>query len=80
MARCVEPATVWLLNRMSNDWADYGLRPALKAAGIYDPDSVKLREAVVPPPPAGSPRALDRRDRPPDRRRRAREERDHAVA
>ena len=35
-----EPATVWLLNRMSNDWADYGLRPALKAAGIYDPDTI----------------------------------------
>jgi putative membrane-bound dehydrogenase-like protein len=50
-----EPATLWLLNRMSNDWADYGLRPALKAAGIYDPDSLKLREAVVPPPPAGLP-------------------------
>jgi putative heme-binding domain-containing protein len=50
-----ELATVWLLNRMSNDWADHGLRPALKAAGIYDPDSITLREAVVPPPPAGLP-------------------------
>ena len=50
-----QPATVWLLNRMSNDWADYGLRPALKAAAIYDPDSVKLREAVVPPPPPDLP-------------------------
>src|SRR5262245_606434 len=28
-----EPATWWLLNRMSNDWKDYDLRPALKAAG-----------------------------------------------
>ena len=35
-----EQATVWLLNRMSNDWADHGLRPALKAAGIYDPDTI----------------------------------------
>ena len=26
-----EPATWWLLNRMSSDWADHGLRPALKA-------------------------------------------------
>ena len=50
-----EPATLWLLNRMSNDWADHGLRPALKAAGIYDPDSLTLREAVVPPPPADLP-------------------------
>jgi putative membrane-bound dehydrogenase-like protein len=50
-----EPATVWLLNRMSNDWADHGLRPALKTAGIYDPDTVTLREAVVPRPPADLP-------------------------
>jgi len=50
-----EPATLWLLNRMSNDWANHGLRPALKTAGIYDPDSLKLREAVVPPPAAGLP-------------------------
>ena len=45
-----EPATVWLLNRMSNDWADHGLRPALKAAGIYDPETLTLREVVVPQP------------------------------
>jgi putative membrane-bound dehydrogenase-like protein len=50
-----EPATVWLLNRMSNDWAEHGLRPALKAAGIYDPDTLTLREAVVPPPPPNLP-------------------------
>ena len=50
-----EPATWWLLNRMSNDWADYGLRPALKAAGIYDPESIALRPAVVPPAPPNLP-------------------------
>jgi len=50
-----EPATVWLLNRMSNDWADYNLKPDLKAAGIYDPEAVKLREVIVPPPPANLP-------------------------
>ena len=50
-----EPATVWLLNRMSNDWADHGLRPALKAAGIYDPDTLTLREVIVPRPPADLP-------------------------
>ncbi|MEP6919128.1 MAG: dehydrogenase, partial [Acidobacteriota bacterium] len=50
-----EPATLWLLNRMSNSWADYGLRPALKAAGIYDPETIKLTEAVVPKPAADLP-------------------------
>ena len=50
-----ESATLWLLNRMSNDWADHGLRPALKAAGIYDPDAITLREAVIPPAPADLP-------------------------
>ncbi len=50
-----EGATWWLLNRMSNDWADFGLRPALKTAGIYDPETITLREAVVPPPAADLP-------------------------
>jgi putative heme-binding domain-containing protein len=50
-----EPATWWLLNRLSNAWADHGLRPALKTAGIYDPESLVLREAVVPRPAADSP-------------------------
>ena len=50
-----EPATWWLLNRMSNDWKDYELRPALKAAGIYDPDTIELREIVTPKPAADAP-------------------------
>jgi putative membrane-bound dehydrogenase-like protein len=50
-----EPATWWLLNRMSNDWADHGLRPALKAAGIYDPETIVLRAAEVPRPAATVP-------------------------
>ena len=50
-----EPATLWLLNRMSSDWSDYGLRPALKAAGIYDPETITLKEAVVPRPAADLP-------------------------
>ncbi len=56
-----EPATWWLLNRLGSDWAapEYGLRPALKAAGIYDPDTIALKEVVVPPAPAGSAAALD---------------------
>jgi putative membrane-bound dehydrogenase-like protein len=50
-----EGATWWLLNRMSNDWEGYGLGPALKTAGIYDPDAIVLKESVVPPPPPGLP-------------------------
>ena len=50
-----EPATWWLLSRMSNDWSAFGLGPALKAAGIYDPEAIVLREAVVPPAAAGLP-------------------------
>jgi putative membrane-bound dehydrogenase-like protein len=62
MLRLAEPkspsrelATWWLLNRLSNDWADYGLRPALKAAAIYDPEAIVLREAIVPKPAADLP-------------------------
>jgi putative heme-binding domain-containing protein len=49
-----EIATFWLLNRMSNTWASHGLGPALKSAGIYDPDTIVLKEVVVPPPAAGT--------------------------
>lgn len=47
-----EAATWWLLGRLNNDWKDFGLGPALKTAGIYDPDAIVLREVVVPKPPA----------------------------
>jgi putative heme-binding domain-containing protein len=50
-----DPATWWLLNRMSNSWSDHNLRPALKAAGIYDPDAITLREMVVPRPATAGP-------------------------
>ncbi len=50
-----EAATWWLLNRVSNDWADHGLGPALKTAGIYDPESIVLQEVVVPPAAADLP-------------------------
>ena len=41
---------------MSNDWADHGLRPALKAAGIYDPDSIDAaRGRSCRRPPADLP-------------------------
>ena len=62
-----EPATVWLLNRMSGEWADYGLRPALKSSGIYDPEAIVLKEAVIPRPAADLPGTADRGRRQADR-------------
>jgi putative membrane-bound dehydrogenase-like protein len=50
-----EAATFWLLNRQSGDWATFGLKPALKAAGIYDPDAIVLKEAVIPKPTGDVP-------------------------
>jgi putative membrane-bound dehydrogenase-like protein len=50
-----ETAIWWLLNRMSNDWAEFGLGPALKTAGIYDPASIVLKEVVTPRPTAETP-------------------------
>ena len=69
-----EPATWWLLNRLSNSWADHGLRQALKTAGIYDPDAIVLREAIVPKPPADLPELSIDDDRPSQGRRGARED------
>jgi putative heme-binding domain-containing protein len=50
-----EMATWWLLNRMSNSWAAHNLAPALKAAGIYDPETIVLQAVTVPPAPADLP-------------------------
>jgi putative heme-binding domain-containing protein len=50
-----EPATWWLLNRMSSSWTSHNLRPALKARGIYDPDAIVLRESTIPKPPPNLP-------------------------
>lgn len=44
-----ELATWWLLQRMSTDWRDHDLGPQLKLRRIYDPDTVTLQDAVVPP-------------------------------
>ncbi len=38
----------WLLNRKDSSWKDFGVNAALKARGIYDPESVELTEATVP--------------------------------
>ena len=43
-----EAATWWLLNRMSNTWASYDLPRVLKERGIYDADTVRLQDAIVP--------------------------------
>jgi putative heme-binding domain-containing protein len=40
---------------MTGEWSDHELRPALKTAGIYDPESIVLREVVVPKPAADLP-------------------------
>jgi putative heme-binding domain-containing protein len=50
-----EMATWWLLNRLSNSWASHDLAPALKTAGIYDPDAIALQSVVVPPAPDDLP-------------------------
>jgi len=45
-----EMATWWLLNRMSNSWADHNLLTALKVMKIYDPETIKLEEVAAAPP------------------------------
>lgn len=50
-----EPATWWLLNRMSNSWASHDLLPRLKTAGIYDPDAITLQAVTVPAAPDDLP-------------------------
>jgi putative heme-binding domain-containing protein len=50
-----ELATWWLLNRSGNDWSEYGLMASLKTAGIYDPETVVLKEIVTPRPAADAP-------------------------
>lgn len=50
-----ELATWWVLNRISNDWADHGLLPVLKQRGIYDPDTVTLQQVVTPLPDPSLP-------------------------
>ncbi|MGV3519263.1 MAG: PVC-type heme-binding CxxCH protein [Luteitalea sp.] len=44
-----EAATWWVLNRLSNDWADHDLRPTLERRGIYAPDTLTLTSAELPP-------------------------------
>jgi len=44
-------ATWWLLNRENNEWKDFGVRKALKASGVYDPDKVVIQPMPAPPAP-----------------------------
>jgi putative heme-binding domain-containing protein len=44
-------ATWWLMNRMNNEWKDFGVREALKASGVYDPDKVVIQPMSAPPAP-----------------------------
>lgn len=44
-------ATWWLLNRVNNEWKDFGVREALKASGVYDPDKVVIQPMPAPPAP-----------------------------
>ncbi len=44
----------WLLNRMNNEWKDFGVREAVKTAGIYDADKVVIQPMPSPAFPAPS--------------------------
>ena len=55
-----EPATWWLLNRVSNDWADHDLGPLLGRRGIYDPARITLHSVDVPRAATAAP--IDARD------------------
>jgi putative heme-binding domain-containing protein len=50
-----EPATWWLLNRMSNSWSGHDLQRELKATRIYDPDAIRVRPMTVPRPEVSGP-------------------------
>jgi putative membrane-bound dehydrogenase-like protein len=41
----------WLLNRVNNEWASFGVREALKESGVYDPDKVVIQPMPAPPAP-----------------------------
>jgi putative membrane-bound dehydrogenase-like protein len=44
-------ATWWLLNRVNNEWKDFGVREALKESGVYDPEKVVIQPLPAPPAP-----------------------------
>ena len=50
-------ANWWLLNRVNNEWKEFGVREALKASGVYDPEKVTIQPTEAPPKP-GAPSTL----------------------
>jgi putative membrane-bound dehydrogenase-like protein len=44
-----QDAMWWLINRSTNDWAEFGIASELKKQGIFDPDAVKLVTIETPP-------------------------------
>ncbi len=47
-----KPAAIdWLIRRAATDWRKFDLTERLKRSGIYDPESIQLSEAIVPPQP-----------------------------
>jgi putative heme-binding domain-containing protein len=48
-------ATWWLLHNNQSRWASHELAPKLKAAGVYDPDSIVLTASEPPAVPETAP-------------------------
>ena len=46
-------ATWWCINRLNNEWKDFGVREVLKERGVYDPDKVVITPITMPEPPPG---------------------------
>ncbi len=55
-----EQALWWLLNYKSSRWRSSGLDAALKARGLYDPDSIVLAPSIVPEPDPASALSVER--------------------
>jgi putative heme-binding domain-containing protein len=51
----------WLINRASNDWADYGVADALRTEGILDPAKMVVTPVITPPalPPEAGPQLAE---------------------
>ena len=74
-----EPATWWLLNRMTSSWTSHNLRPVLKTAGIYDPDVDRAARGDHPEAGARTCRSCRSSDRHAEGRSGARQGHDRAV-
>ena len=45
-------AIAWLLRNLSGEWAKHDIGKALKAKGIYDPETITVNASPVPAVPA----------------------------